>query len=102
MSGAEQQDGVSWRGAALALAAAALFGLSTPVAKILLTRLDPLLLAALLYLGCGIGLAVFRFARGLFGPGPAGEALPGRADWPWLLGAIFCGGVLGPILLLTG
>ena len=102
MSGAEQQDGASWRGAALALAAAALFGLSTPIAKLLLTRLDPLLLAALLYLGCGIGLAVFRFESRLLQAGPAGEASPGPADWPWLLGAIFCGGVLGPILLLTG
>lgn len=86
----------------MALAAAALFGLSTPVAKVLLTRIDPLFLAALLYLGCGIGLGAFRLARRLLRPGLAGEAAPGRADWPWLLGAILAGGVLGPILLLTG
>ncbi len=91
-----------WRGAAMALGAAVLFGLSTPVAKLLLTRIDPLLLAAILYLGCGIGLALFRIARRLLRPGFAGEARPARADWPWLLGAIFFGGVLGPILLLTG
>jgi drug/metabolite transporter (DMT)-like permease len=103
MSGEERgQDGASWRGAATALAAAALFGLSTPVAKLLLTRIDPLFLAALLYLGCGIGLALFRLARRLLRPGLAGEAAPGRADWPWLLAAIVAGGVLGPILLLTG
>jgi drug/metabolite transporter (DMT)-like permease len=86
----------------MALAAAALFGLSTPVAKLLLARIDPLFLAALLYLGCGVGLALFRLARRLLRPGLAGEAAPSRADWPWLLGAILAGGVLGPILLLTG
>ena len=61
-----------------------------------------LLLAAILYLGCGIGLALFRIARRLLRPAFVGEARPSRADWPWLLGAIFFGGVLGPILLLTG
>jgi drug/metabolite transporter (DMT)-like permease len=91
-----------WRGAAMALGAAVLFGLGTPVAKLLLARIDPLFLAAVLYLGCGIGLALFRIARRLLRPGFAGEAKPTRAHWPWLLGAIFFGGVLGPILLLTG
>jgi drug/metabolite transporter (DMT)-like permease len=100
--GGEEERGASWRGAAMALGAAALFGLSTPVAKFLLTDIDPLLLAAVLYLGCGIGLALFRFARRLLRPGFVAEAGPTRADWPWLLGAIFFGGVLGPILLLTG
>jgi drug/metabolite transporter (DMT)-like permease len=100
--GGEEERGASWRGAAMALGAAALFGLSTPVAKLLLTDIDPLLLAAVLYLGCGIGLALFRFARRLLRPGFVAEAGPTRADWPWLLGAIFFGGVLGPILLLTG
>ena len=96
------REGGVWRGAAMALGAAALFGLSTPVAKLLLARIDPLLLAAVLYLGCGIGLALFRIARRLLRPGFVGEARPVRADWPCLLGAIFFGGVLGPILLLTG
>jgi len=92
----------SRRGAALALGAALLFGLSTPVAKLLLSHLDPLLLAAVLYLGCGFGLAAFRLLRRLVMPLGAAEVLPTRADWPWLLGAIFSGGIAGPILLLSG
>jgi len=42
------------RGVAGALLAAALFGVSTPFSKLLLGRIDPLLLAGLLYLGFGI------------------------------------------------
>lgn len=41
---------------AYALASAALFGASTPLAKILLGAVSPLLLAGTLYLGSGIGL----------------------------------------------
>jgi hypothetical protein len=37
-----------WRGAALAMGAAVLFGASTPAAKLLLGQIDPWLLAAIL------------------------------------------------------
>jgi len=46
-----------------ALAAAALFGASTPLAKSLGLGLSPILLAGLLYLGSGIGLAGVRLIR---------------------------------------
>ena len=46
-----------WPGAPLAIASAALFGASTPFAKLLLGGgTSPWLLAGLLYLGSGIGL----------------------------------------------
>lgn len=45
-------------GVAAALAAAALFGAGTPLAKQLLGTVDPWLLAGLLYLGSGGGLAL--------------------------------------------
>src|SRR5207247_643968 len=41
---------------AYALISAALFGVSTPLAKMLLGELPPLLLAGLLYLGRGLGM----------------------------------------------
>jgi drug/metabolite transporter (DMT)-like permease len=44
-------------GPLLALGSAFLFGASTPIAKLLRGVTDPLLLAGLLYLGSGIGLA---------------------------------------------
>jgi drug/metabolite transporter (DMT)-like permease len=81
---------------AAALASAALFGASTPLAKLLLGELPPLLLAGLLYLGSGLGLAVWIAARG-----SRGAPIP-RADWPWLAGAILAGGVAGPALLMYG
>ncbi len=88
------------RYALLALAAAALFGASTPFAKLLLGEISPFVLAGLLYLGSGIGLALLRLARGR--GERAGEARLVAGDRGWLAGAIFCGGVVAPVLLLWG
>ena len=84
-----------------ALAAAALFGLSTPLAKLLVGTVPPLLLAGLLYAGSGIGLSVLMLLRTLRRQPPA-EAPLARRDLPWLAGAVLAGGVLGPILLMLG
>ena len=81
-----------------ALLAAALFGASTPFAKLLVGEMSPWLLAGLLYLGSGLGLAVARLIRDR-GWTPSGLA---DGEWPWLLGAIFFGGVLGPLALMFG
>ncbi|MGF1642187.1 MAG: DMT family transporter [Thiotrichales bacterium] len=81
-----------------AIAAAALFGGSTPMVKLLVGSLSPLLLAGLLYLGSGLGLAIIRLARDRRW-GPSGLA-PG--EWRWLAAAIGFGGVLGPVLLVFG
>lgn len=81
-----------------ALAAALLFGASTPFAKQLAGETSPILLAGLLYLGSGVGLWVVRLIRDR---GFAAPGLPAR-DWPWLLGAIASGGVLAPSLLMLG
>jgi drug/metabolite transporter (DMT)-like permease len=81
-----------------ALAAAALFGASTPLAKQLVGDLSALLLAGLLYLGSGVGLALLRLLRDRGWRNPALTA----AQWPWLLAAVACGGVLAPTLLMLG
>lgn len=85
-------------GVHFAVASALLFGLSTPCAKLLLGETPPLLLAGLLYAGSGLGLFVMR----LFLPASADEAPLTRADVPWLAGAVVAGGILGPVLLLSG
>jgi len=90
------------RGAALALVAALLFGASTPLAKLLLAGMHPWLLAAVLYLGSGLGLLTVRLVRRAVGAAALGEqALHGTA-WMWLGGAILAGGVVAPVLLTYG
>ncbi len=90
------------KGPAFALLAAVLFGFSTPVAKLLLGNLPPVLLAALLYLGSGIGLGSWLLFRRFVGTQVAREAGLSRRDLPWLASAIVCGGIVAPILLLIG
>ena len=84
-----------------ALGAAALFGASTPFAKLLLGEVSPLVLAAVLYLGSGIGLALWLIVRARL-PGREPIAPIPRWDWPWIAAAIAAGGVAGPILLMQG
>jgi drug/metabolite transporter (DMT)-like permease len=87
--------------ALLALASAALFGASTPLAKLLLGGIDPWLLAGLLYLGSGVGLAVVHIGRRFLGIEPPEVPLR-RGDLPWLAVVILTGGVIGPSLLMLG
>jgi hypothetical protein len=47
------------------LGAAALFRLSTPIAKTLVAEISPLLLAGLLYAGSGAGLSILLAARAI-------------------------------------
>ena len=86
-----------------ALASAALFGVTTPAAKILLGAIDPIVLAGLLYCGAGIGVALLRhIARGTLQGSDAPQVALSRKDVPWLAGAITAGGIAGPILLMFG
>lgn len=82
----------------MAIAAALLFGVSAPLAKLLLGTATPQLLAGLLYLGSGVGLGVVWLRR----RDARNEAKLTRRDAPWLAGAIGFGGVLGPLLLMAG
>ena len=100
-----------------ALAAALLFGISTPLAKLLLGHMTPVLLAGLLYLGSGIGLGLCLLLRRTFtgaashtaaqsatqtSTQTASESSLQPSDLPWLAGAIVFGGIGGPILLMLG
>jgi drug/metabolite transporter (DMT)-like permease len=84
-------------GAARGLLAAALFGASTPVAKLLVPGAGPLVLAGLLYVGAGLGLlAAGRLRR------DGAEAPLRRSDLPVLAAVIAAGGIVGPLLLVLG
>src|SRR5574338_650125 len=91
----------TYTGPGSALVAALLFGLSAPAAKLLVGRVDPWLLAGLLYLGSGVGLGLWRLGHSLRGHS-ASEAPLARRDLGWLAGAILLGGVIGPVLLTYG
>lgn len=80
-----------------AVASAALFGLSTPLAKLLLGETPPVALAGLLYLGAFAGLSAYSLAV----PGGESARLKSR-DIPWLAGAVLFGGVLAPVSLMLG
>lgn len=83
-------------GVSAALGAALLFGAGTPLAKLLLGGVSPWLLAGLLYLGAGIGLALYRTLT--HQPVVAMRSVGAR----WLFGAVAAGGVVGPVLLMFG
>jgi len=83
-------------GIAYALAAALLFGASAPFAKMLLGSVSPWLLAGILYLGSGLGLACLRAIW------RSREAGLKRGDLPWLALAVLSGGVVGPVLMMLG
>ncbi|MBM3294360.1 MAG: DMT family transporter [Candidatus Aminicenantes bacterium] len=85
-----------------AFGAAVLFGLSTPLAKMLLRDISPLALAGCLYLGAFSGLVLFEAGRRLLARSASAAAALTSRDLPWLFGAVIAGGVIGPAALLFG
>ena len=59
------------------------------------------MLAGLLYLGSGTGLALVKIGGGSLGLGRSEAPLRSR-DLPWLAAIVMFGGILGPALLMSG
>lgn len=78
------------------IASALLFGAGTPIAGLLLGEVSPWLLAGLLYVGSGVGLGLYRLIR------RAPKVRLQRAELLPLAGAVFFGGMVGPVLLMFG
>jgi drug/metabolite transporter (DMT)-like permease len=87
-----------------ALGAAVLFGASTPLAKMLVGEISPVLLAGLFYAGSGVGLALALVLRRVARHDSAWItfAWPRGADIAWFAMATLFGGVIGPVLLMVG
>jgi drug/metabolite transporter (DMT)-like permease len=90
------------RHALYVLAAAALFGASAPIAKLLLDRMSPVTLAALAYCGGGLALVCASLIRRVRTNGS--DTAPSASRWTRaevssMAGAIVTGGVLAPTLL---
>ncbi|KQZ84375.1 hypothetical protein ASD56_10385 [Microbacterium sp. Root166] len=83
-------------GVQAALASAVLFGAGTPFAKALLGEVSPWLLAGLLYTGSGLGLLLWRTVR------RAPRVRVARREIAPLVGAVFFGGMVAPVLLMLG
>ncbi|NHZ82272.1 EamA family transporter [Massilia sp. CCM 8695] len=91
------------KGVLYAMLAAALFGASTPFAKVFVGQVAPVSLAGVLYLGSGVGLLACFLVRALVQRGQVGQPVAlTKPDLPWLAGAIAAGGVAGPVLLMVG
>ncbi|MBQ1435106.1 MAG: DMT family transporter [Clostridia bacterium] len=78
-----------------ALMAAVFYAVNVPVSKVLLTNVEPTVMAALLYLGAGIGvgiMALFQKERG--------EKLT-KSDTPYVIGMIALD-IAAPIFLMMG
>ena len=84
----------------LAIAAAALYAISTPFSKILLEGVSPTMMASLLYLGAGIGLLLVSCSRRIVGR-ESGETPLDRSDLPYTVAMVVLD-IAAPILLMTG
>ncbi|MBU9728441.1 DMT family transporter [Diplocloster modestus] len=83
-----------------AILAAALYAISSPVSKILLLRAAPMMMAAFLYLGAGIGMFLLGIIRKNLGKGISEHHLT-RKDLPFTVGMIVLD-IAAPILLMVG
>ncbi len=98
------------QGILLAITAAALYALNAPASKLLLDRTPATLMAGLLYIGAGLGMAAIagirwlttrKYAKiGKLQPIPVAEPFH-RADLPFVLAMIGLD-VVAPILLMLG
>ncbi len=82
---------------AYAILAAALYAINIPFSKLLLTNIQPTMLAAFLYLGAGLGL----FLYGLFTKSNAKAAPLTKKELPYTIGMIVLD-IAAPILLMFG
>ena len=83
-----------------AVLAAALYAISTPASKLLLDHIPSTMLAGFLYLGAGIGMAVFRRARRLSGKEEK-ELLLSRRDLPYTVCMILLD-IAAPVFMMLG
>ena len=83
-----------------AVLAADLYALNSPFSKILLTGLSPTMLAALLYLGAGLGMLAVGFLQKR--AGTAGKEKPlTKKELPYTVGMVVLD-IMAPISLMSG
>lgn len=90
-----QKTAIFW-----AVLAAGLYALNAPVSKLLLEEVPPTMMAALLYLGAGIGLVLVRLVQNMTGKGKK-EAPLTKKDIPYTVGMVVLD-IAAPIFLMVG
>jgi drug/metabolite transporter (DMT)-like permease len=91
----------NFKGVFLAAVAAALFGMSTPLAKLLEQEIAPIMLASLFYLGTGLGFALLS-AVSAASKKHSKVLLLSLSDLPSLAVVITTGGIIAPACLMLG
>lgn len=86
------------RAIAWALLAAVFYAVNMPFSKLLLEHVGPTMMAALLYLGAGVGIGALSLVNRR---DSAGSQRLGRADLPYVIGMILLD-IAAPILLMLG
>ncbi|HYF84460.1 MAG TPA: DMT family transporter [Clostridia bacterium] len=84
----------------MAILAAALYGISSPVSKLLLIEIPPTLMAALLYLGAGLGMLLVNMLKVLRKREQI-EAKMTNKEIPYVVGMILLD-IAAPIFLMLG
>lgn len=85
---------------ACAILAAALYAINVPLSKVLLTHVAPTMMAALLYLGAGLGLLLYQWIWSALGKKPVQEPLT-RKELPYTVAMVVLD-IAAPILLMLG
>ena len=83
-----------------AILAAALYAINVPVSKLLLSRVDPTVMASFLYLGAGIGLLLYGLIEKVTGGKTKREPLT-RKELPYTVAMVVLD-IAAPILLMLG
>jgi drug/metabolite transporter (DMT)-like permease len=83
-----------------AILAAALFGIGSPVSKLLLEEIPPTLMAALLYLGAGFGMLAMNLFRG-WNRKERLEAGMTKKELPYIAGMVLLD-IAAPVCLMFG
>ena len=91
---------VQRRSIGYAIAAAALYALSAPLSKQLLATVSATMMAALLYLGAGLGMCAVRLGQRAL-KAPRREQSLARADLPYVAGMVALD-IAAPIFLMLG
>lgn len=94
------QGGKNVKAKVFAILAAVFYAVNIPLSKLLLTKAEPTMLAAFLYLGAGTGMVIYLALKKVTGKSDKNEPLT-RKDFPYVCAMVILD-IAAPILLMLG